>query len=164
MKNPLSEPFNNVFDADRPYKLTQYAGMNPFDYAPIGLVGYAIKCRFCDGVCSGASAKPGAFGVCSACSTAKPSDLYQSASSRCRRCGAILTSGLNALLGACNNCRVGMAPLSQLPPTNQQSPPTPAKTGWICPVCGNGVSPSAMVCPCRQQKDYREKEAANANG
>jgi hypothetical protein len=27
--------------------------------------------------------------------------------------------------------------------------PVPVENGWICPVCGRGVSPSVQVCPCR---------------
>ena len=28
----------------------------------------------------------------------------------------------------------------------------PAMQGWICPVCGRGVSPYTSVCPCKNGK------------
>lgn len=28
----------------------------------------------------------------------------------------------------------------------------PPVTGWICPVCGRGMSPDSMSCPCVEQK------------
>lgn len=28
---------------------------------------------------------------------------------------------------------------------------TPIMTGWICPVCGRGLSPYTSVCPCKNR-------------
>ena len=25
--------------------------------------------------------------------------------------------------------------------------------GWICPICGHGVSPDVPVCPCKDEKN-----------
>lgn len=30
-------------------------------------------------------------------------------------------------------------------------PKTHGMTGWICPVCGQGLSPFIVVCPCRNK-------------
>ena len=30
------------------------------------------------------------------------------------------------------------------------SPDIPKMTGWICPVCGRGLSPYTSVCPCKE--------------
>ena len=31
----------------------------------------------------------------------------------------------------------------------------PAMQGWICPVCGRGVSPYTAVCPCKNGKGWQ---------
>lgn len=31
---------------------------------------------------------------------------------------------------------------------------TPPMQGWICPVCGRGLSPFTSVCPCKNGKDW----------
>ena len=30
----------------------------------------------------------------------------------------------------------------------------PAMSGWICPVCGRGLSPFTSVCPCKMGKGW----------
>lgn len=30
----------------------------------------------------------------------------------------------------------------------------PERIGWICPVCGRGLSPLTMVCPCQNGKGW----------
>lgn len=30
----------------------------------------------------------------------------------------------------------------------------PVMTGWICPVCGRGLSPWTSVCPCKAGKGW----------
>lgn len=30
----------------------------------------------------------------------------------------------------------------------------PMQVGWICPVCGRGLSPLTMVCPCNNGKGW----------
>ena len=30
-------------------------------------------------------------------------------------------------------------------------PDKPAMYGWICPVCGRGLSPFTYVCPCKNE-------------
>lgn len=30
----------------------------------------------------------------------------------------------------------------------------PAMQGWICPVCGRGLSPYTSVCPCKNGKGW----------
>lgn len=30
----------------------------------------------------------------------------------------------------------------------------PMQIGWICPVCGRGLSPLTMVCPCQNGKGW----------
>ena len=32
---------------------------------------------------------------------------------------------------------------------NQPTIEPPQMTGWICPVCGRGLSPFTSVCPCK---------------
>lgn len=31
---------------------------------------------------------------------------------------------------------------------------SPAIVGWICPVCGRGLSPFTAVCPCKGSKGW----------
>ena len=31
----------------------------------------------------------------------------------------------------------------------------PIQKGWICPVCGRGLSPLTMVCPCQNEKGWK---------
>ena len=33
----------------------------------------------------------------------------------------------------------------------------PAMQGWICPVCGRGVSPYTAVCPCKNGKEQADE-------
>ena len=33
----------------------------------------------------------------------------------------------------------------------------PAMQGWICPVCGKGVSPYTAVCPCKDGKEQADE-------
>lgn len=33
-------------------------------------------------------------------------------------------------------------------------PETPMQIGWICPVCGRGLSPLTSVCPCNNGKGW----------
>jgi hypothetical protein len=33
-------------------------------------------------------------------------------------------------------------------------PETPMQIGWICPVCGRGLSPLTGVCPCNNGKGW----------
>lgn len=30
----------------------------------------------------------------------------------------------------------------------------PVQYGWVCPVCGRGLSPLTMVCPCNNGKGW----------
>lgn len=30
----------------------------------------------------------------------------------------------------------------------------PVMTGWVCPVCGRGLSPWTSVCPCKAGKGW----------
>lgn len=30
----------------------------------------------------------------------------------------------------------------------------PAMQGWVCPVCGRGISPYISVCPCKGVEDW----------
>lgn len=32
---------------------------------------------------------------------------------------------------------------------------TPKITGWICPVCGRGLSPLTTVCPCKNGNEWK---------
>ena len=32
--------------------------------------------------------------------------------------------------------------------------PIPCMTGWVCPVCGRGLSPFTAVCPCKNGKGW----------
>ena len=32
---------------------------------------------------------------------------------------------------------------------------TPKMTGWICPVCGRGLSPFTAVCPCKNDNKWQ---------
>jgi len=29
--------------------------------------------------------------------------------------------------------------------------------GWVCPVCGRGLSPYTAVCPCKNGKGWRKE-------
>ena len=35
-----------------------------------------------------------------------------------------------------------------------ETPPSGGVTGWVCPVCGRGLSPYTAVCPCRNGKGW----------
>ena len=37
-------------------------------------------------------------------------------------------------------------------PPHISPPNTATKTGWICPLCGRGVSPDVHICPCNDWK------------
>lgn len=41
--------------------------------------------------------------------------------------------------------------ISDLP---SAQPETPMQIGWICPVCGRGLSPLTSVCPCNNGKGW----------
>ena len=38
------------------------------------------------------------------------------------------------------------------PSTEKTNPPK--MVGWICPVCGRGLSPFTSVCPCKDWKGW----------
>ena len=38
------------------------------------------------------------------------------------------------------------------PPTEKANPPK--MVGWICPVCGRGLSPFTTMCPCKGWKGW----------
>ena len=54
-------------------------------------------------------------------------------SNKCYKCGKELTTGDTDNL--CSECRA--------------SKPSPLLTGWVCPVCGGGLSPYTTRCPCQ---------------
>ena len=56
--------------------------------------------------------------------------------SQCYKCGNELTTG-DGVDGQCNTCRSA----TQTAPIGM--------SGWICPVCGRGLSPYTSQCPCR---------------
>lgn len=39
--------------------------------------------------------------------------------------------------------------LTQTSESKSETINAPKMTGWICPVCGRGVSPYTAVCPCK---------------
>lgn len=39
-------------------------------------------------------------------------------------------------------------------PINSTSTTTTINYGWICPICGRGISPNQSVCPCRGDYKY----------
>lgn len=62
----------------------------------------------------------------------------------CLSCGTALDSS-----GACPRCGY---PLQTPAVSNAPRDPAPAPSGpvgWVCPVCGRGMSPFATQCPCR---------------
>lgn len=32
--------------------------------------------------------------------------------------------------------------------------PVPKQYGWVCPICGRGLSPFTVVCPCNNGKGW----------
>ena len=46
-----------------------------------------------------------------------------------------------------NNGKKKMTPLEEQP--------KPQMTGWVCPVCGRGLSPFTSVCPCNAGKGWK---------
>ena len=54
---------------------------------------------------------------------------------RCDKCGGVIEGDLTSSDFLCNcvvKNRTGM-------------------TGWVCPVCGAGLSPYQSMCPCKQK-------------
>jgi len=47
---------------------------------------------------------------------------------------------------------ITITPTPVLPPLTPLFPPTPPMRGWVCPVCGHGVNPLALACPCDTPK------------
>ncbi len=45
------------------------------------------------------------------------------------------------------DCIIGV--LEQLPSAQ------PTLKGWVCPLCGRGLSPLTMVCPCQNGKGWK---------
>ena len=39
-------------------------------------------------------------------------------------------------------------------PTIEAVPSYSGLIGWVCPVCGRGLSPYTAVCPCQNQKGW----------
>lgn len=34
--------------------------------------------------------------------------------------------------------------------SNLETEINPKMVGWVCPICGRGLSPFALVCPCKE--------------
>ena len=50
-------------------------------------------------------------------------------------------------------CSIDIAPTVDAP-TNDAVPSHSGLIGWVCPVCGRGLSPYTTVCPCQNQKGW----------
>lgn len=48
-------------------------------------------------------------------------------------------------------CECGVSKITITQPISQPKSETELQTGWICPKCGKGVSPSVTVCPCSEE-------------
>ena len=56
--------------------------------------------------------------------------------SKCLGCGNELTTGDIGISGYCNQCQ------------QRNKYPAVGLQGWICPICGGGLSPYTSRCPC----------------
>lgn len=69
---------------------------------------------------------------------------------KCIRCGEEMNSTTGGSY-TCPKCRMEVNDLVYRPQNYDISPThdTSKKEGWICPVCGRGVSPWMDFCPCK---------------
>ena len=43
-----------------------------------------------------------------------------------------------------------MQQITQTGESKSETTNAPKMTGWICPICGRGLSPYTSVCPCKE--------------
>ena len=46
-------------------------------------------------------------------------------------------------------------PMDNMVSGNSETINPPKMYGWICPVCGRGLSPFTSVCPCHDEKGWK---------
>jgi len=84
---------------------------------------------------------------------------------QCIRCGKemVNTSGGNY---TCTNCNFVVNDLLYRPSNCDMPLPQGfgKQEGWICPVCGRGLSPWTSFCPCQSDFKITYRTGTNING
>ena len=82
---------------------------------------------------------------------------------QCTRCGKeMFTSSTSSSDNYCFECQTNKPNTGRLSNCDMPFPSFGKQEGWICPVCGRGVSPWVDYCPC--QSDWKITYGTSTGG